>query len=128
LRRKLLSEAHVDFFRDMDSIFPEIKDYYKKRDIDQQESIYKLFERGISEGVFRKDANYPVLYQVLKIQMESLKRMEDHFPKEFTLLEVYDTITISFLRSIASVKGIEMLESVTSKYELIENRKLQSEK
>ena len=53
---------------------------------------------------------------MMSIQMESLKRMEELFPPDITLLEVYDSICISFLRGISSPKGLEILDGLLEKH------------
>ena len=53
---------------------------------------------------------------MLRIQMESLKRMEEFLPSSVTISEAYDTIITSFLRSIASEYGAKVLDETIRKY------------
>lgn len=53
---------------------------------------------------------------MFRIQMESLKRMEEFLPQDVTLNEAFDTISISFLRSIASQEGAKILERIKNSY------------
>lgn len=111
--RKVMNDVSPSFFRDMDKMYPEVKEYFKKMESSRSTGMMKLFEAGVREGVFRGDVNYRVQMHLLHLQMEALKRMEEVFPPDTTLSEVYDSINISFLRSIASPKGMEMLNKMT---------------
>ena len=48
--------------------------------------------------------------------MESLKRFEQTFPSDITLLDVYDTVCVSFVRGIASEKGMKVIDKFLSKH------------
>ncbi len=76
---------------------------------------------GIKEGVFRKDANYNVILSLLRVQMESLKRMEEFFPPDITIVEAYNWISLGFLRSIATPKGMMTLDRLTDKFNVKSN-------
>lgn len=77
-----------------------------------QTNMLKSIEEGLKQGVFRTDVNYPIILRMFRIQMESLKRMEEFLPSDVTLSEAFDTVSMSFLRSIASQKGTVILEKV----------------
>ncbi len=70
---------------------------------------------GVEQGVFRQDVNYPITLRMMSIQMESLKRMEEFFPPDVKLQDALDTIIVGFLRSIASPKGMEILDDIRKK-------------
>ena len=108
--RNLMSNLNIDFIREMNE-FAE-KNLTSKNDQKQQAilSMYNLLLRGVEEGYFRKDVNLMVQCRMLSLQMESLKRMEELFPPDITLLEVYDNISLSFLRGLCSPQGLEELD------------------
>lgn len=113
-QRDFLSKTNVDFFRDVEAHFSEAK-------INSIESkrlfldyLVAMLQKGVDQGYFRKDINLDVQCRMMHIQMESLKRMEEFFPPDITLLDAYDSVNISFLRGICSMKGLEMLDSLTS--------------
>lgn len=110
VQAQFLTDTNVNFISDMDSLYPEIKERYRCQTQRQQEETIRLFERGAREGVFMEEFNYRLLHQTLKVQLESLKRMEEIFADELSLNEIYRIIGMTFLRSIASRKGLEMLE------------------
>lgn len=114
-QRDLLSRANVDFFRDMDSHFAEVKRNSSKSKQDFISNIVEMLKKGVEQGLFRDDVNMTVQCRLMLIQMESLKRMEELFPPDITLLDAYDSVSIGFLRSIASPKGMELLDSLIKK-------------
>lgn len=111
--RDLMSNVNVDFIR-------EINQYDCKPDINSENSFRDshflhfndVLKRGVEEGYFNEDINLMVHSRMLGIQMESLKRMEELFPKDISLLEVYDSIIIGFLRGICTEKGRKELDRV----------------
>ena len=64
------------------------------------------------QGVFSKNIDLDLQIRVLLVQLESLKRMEDFFPPEITISQVFIVIGRGFLRNIVSSKGLEMLEQM----------------
>ncbi|MBP3590649.1 MAG: TetR/AcrR family transcriptional regulator [Muribaculaceae bacterium] len=110
--RNIIAKLHTDFFRDMDEAFADVKHQYEDFEDKRHKHFLEMFQRGIAEGVFRPDVNFLVQSKMLHVQMEALKRMEELFPKDLTLVDVYDSIIIGFLRSIASPKGMEILDRI----------------
>ncbi len=115
-QRNLMTKVNPSFFRDMDNAFSEIKDLYENAEEDRHRKFLDMFNLGVKDGVFREDVNYTVTSKIFKIQMESLKRMEELFPPGLTLLDVYDNIIIGLLRSIATPKGMEILDKLTATF------------
>ncbi len=110
--KNFVIEASVEFFRDMDEYAATARmkrEAYEARHI---ESFSAMLRRGIEEGVFRPDINFTFTTNIIRVQMEALKRMEDFFPPDISLEEVYDNIILGFLRSLVSRKGFDVLERV----------------
>ncbi len=111
-QRDEMSKANVDYFRDMDSLFSEARQFSSAQKKKFLENYVKVLQQGAEEGYFRKDVNFMLQCRLLWIQMESLKRMEEFFPSDITLLEAYDSICISFLRAISTPIGMLMLDKM----------------
>lgn len=107
----LLETTNVDFFKDMDSKFIDVKEVYHHNREEQKEQLLEVVKKGVEQGVILPNINFDIAYEMLIVQFESLKRQEVFFPKIFTLAEICSTISTLFLRSIATRKGIEMLEN-----------------
>lgn len=110
-----MKRLNANFFRDMDSRYKNLRSEYETSERSDLLHLTQAIRIGIRQDVFRRDVNYPVMLRLLRVQMESLKRMEEFFPPDITLVEAYDTIGTSFMRSIATPKGMEILEKVNEK-------------
>lgn len=113
LERSFVQRVDVRFFRDMQSLFPDLQKFHKSIEHKREEATLKILQRGINQGLFRPDLNYPVLMEMLRVQMESLKLAETRFPEGIHLEDILDTINTSFLRSIVTRKGLDLLEEYT---------------
>ncbi len=114
--QSVMGQASAAFFQDMDSSYARLRPVYDNQSDTWQRNMLKAIDDGIKQGVFRSDVNYPILLRMFRIQMESLKRMEEFLPQDVTLNEAFDTISISFLRSIASQEGAKILERIKNSY------------
>ena len=112
IQREFVCNVNVNFFRDMDLISPDIKEYYRQQSERTLANSQRFFAQGVEEGVLRDDVDFAVQFRILQIQMESLKRMEEHFPPEISLIRAYDAIFVGFLRGIVSEKGMKMLDEI----------------
>lgn len=111
LHRQNLYGMNVSFFRDMDRLYPELREAYRERHMESHQALQVVYAKGVEQGVFRNDVNFLIVSRMMEIQGESFKRMEELFPPEITLVEIYDTMSIGFLRSIASREGNDLLDN-----------------
>lgn len=110
LHQHFLSETDVSLLRDIDQFYPHLRNKFEEFRVRNTDSMLDAFRIGVEQGVFRKNTDYRILLTLFQIQLESLKRMEDLFPPDVTLLDAYNAISIGLLRSIATAKGIEILD------------------
>ena len=115
-QQKMISRLSKDFFVDMDSKYSQLRPEYDSGSQKWSTYIRQAIETGVKQGVFREDANYDIIIPLFRVQMESLKRIEELFPPGITIGEAYNAISLGFLRSIANRKGMEILESMSSKF------------
>ncbi|MDE6835587.1 MAG: hypothetical protein K2J03_01350, partial [Muribaculaceae bacterium] len=113
-QQKMINDVNVKFYREMDKFYPDIRRMLDGESDQWVKKIMVIINKGVEQGVFRPDVNYPVILSLKRIQMESLKRMQEVFPPNITMEEAMATINISFLRSIASPTGMEILDRLTS--------------
>lgn len=114
--QQMMSRLSARFFSDMDSKYRHLRDEYESNSRDWATHMHRAIRYGIKQGVFRKDANYEVIVPLFRVQMESLKRMEEFFPPGITLVEAYNAIGLGLLRSIATPQGMEVLDSMSDKF------------
>ena len=108
--RDLMSNVNADFIKDMEEFSNKENLISESRSSHHHLMLYDVLLRGVKEGYFREDANLKVQCRMLTIQMASLKHTEELFPKDITLLDVYDSIIYSFLRGLSTRKGLDELE------------------
>lgn len=111
--RDLVRDLNPDFYVDMDRLYKEKRKEYEKIREKRHEQMLNVFQIGVKEGMFRPDVDYPIQSRMIFIQMEALKRNEVLFPPEIPLQRVFDAIIVGFLRSIASEKGMKLLDKLT---------------
>lgn len=110
--RDVMGAVHIDFFRDLEYHFSKAKTDTDTTTKEFFAYYIDLLNKGADEGYFRKDVNFYIQCRMMLIQMEALRRMENLFPPEITLLEAYDSVNISFLRGIATRKGLDVLDEL----------------
>lgn len=108
--RDTMGNASADFIRDMEQFANQDNPISESHRRHHYQNLLDVLEQGVKEGYFRDDVNLMVQCRMFIIQMEALKRTEELFPEDITLLEVYDSIIVGFLRGISSSKGLEELE------------------
>ena len=108
--RDLMSIVSAEFIRDMEQFANRDNMISVSHRRHHYQNLYEVLQQGVKEGYFRHDVNLKVQCRMISIQMESLKRTEELFPEDITLLEVYDSIIVGFLRGISSTKGLDELE------------------
>lgn len=111
-QQKMMTSISADFYKDMDMKYKHLRANHEMKSKMWAEALSNEIRRGIEQGVFRKDVNCEIAIQLLRIQMESLKRMESLFPAHITATQLYMEIGKSFLRSIASQKGNDILDRI----------------
>jgi AcrR family transcriptional regulator len=91
-------------------------DLYRKhfQEVDPKtiRTIHDFFEKGIADGVFRKEINTELQAYLFSSQFLSLADPETMYNPGFDIKEIVATIIENFIRSIATPKGIEQLEKL----------------
>lgn len=116
--QKTMSKLSARFFRDMDDRYSHLRGDYESNSRKWSGYMENAIRLGIRQGVFRSDSNYPVIIPLFRVQMESLKRMEEFFPPGITLDEAYNAIALGLLRSIATPDGMRVLDELTEKFNI----------
>lgn len=107
---QFIHNTSVHFFEDMDEHFKHLRPTYDENNDPLINGLKAAIDQGIAQGVFRAEINYTIAIRMFSIQMEAIKRMEDYFPKEITCSEVFHAVVISFLRTIATPQGVQILD------------------
>ncbi|WP_372950570.1 TetR/AcrR family transcriptional regulator [Mariniphaga sp.] len=110
---KAMNAINPVFFRDMEKLYP--KTWTAMRKNNEKESFNlsrELLNKGIREGLFRTEINIPIVAKLFHEQMNLLAD-EKVFPRnEYNYAEVFQNLTINFMRGISTKKGIELIDSM----------------
>ena len=101
------------FFEDIKKS-PKVYDMLiKRRNRDSEETI-AFFKLGIKQGYFRDDVNFSIVNLLVREQLDLL--MNTDLCKEYSFLEVYESIMFTYLRGISTEKGARKLEEFIQEY------------
>lgn len=112
LQQQTTQKINVRFLKDMDEYYSDLRSLYENDHSQSSRDFLAAIQVGVEQGVFRDDLNYQLLSRMFRLQMESLKRMEDLLPEDIPITDALETISIGFLRSISSHKGYDLLETI----------------
>lgn len=110
---RLLGSINPVFYSDLKKFYPSVWNALHKAKVQSANEIsHHLLQRGIDEGVFRKDISIPIVSRLFHEQMNLISD-EKVFPREeFDFAEVFRNLTINFMRGISTPKGIDMIDSI----------------
>lgn len=100
--------------------FEDIKKYPKayrlmvnNRDRDSDSTI-EFFKMGVKQGIFRDDVNFAIVNLLVREQLDLL--MNTDICKEYSFLEVYESIMFTYIRGISTERGAKVLEDFIKEY------------
>lgn len=101
------------FFEDIKKYPKAYKLMTKRHDQDSEETV-NFFKEGVKQGIFRDDVNFAIINLLVREQIDVL--MNTDICKEYSFLEVYESIMFTFLRGISTEKGAHELEVFIREY------------
>ncbi|WP_372931765.1 TetR/AcrR family transcriptional regulator [Mariniphaga sediminis] len=110
---KAMNSINPVFFRDMKKFYPETWDsLHENNEKEKFELSKKLLHKGIEEGLFRPDIHVFIVAKLFHEQMNLLAD-EKIFPRdEYSFADVFQGLTINFIRGISTTKGIELIDKM----------------
>ena len=107
LRMEALRQTHPLFYVELTK-YPDVLEYLQSKDEEKRKHNMEFVERGIREGYFRTDVDYPL---VLELFDASNRYVLDHNETLGTALDrvLYNLIFV-FLRGFCTKEGIEILD------------------
>ncbi|MDL2305870.1 TetR/AcrR family transcriptional regulator [Bacteroides sp. OttesenSCG-928-D19] len=120
-------QGSIDMYQKINKrFFEDIKKYPKVHDILLQNKekdnkvVIDFMKKGVDQGLFRKDINFEIIHFLLREQMDLL--MAHKALKEFSFLEVYESIMLTYLRGISTEKGVQELDVFMAEYKKSKER------
>jgi TetR/AcrR family transcriptional regulator, cholesterol catabolism regulator len=107
----ILKSVNPLFFYDVKKYYTEIsKLTIEKNDKKYVSEIVELLNRGIKEKLFRNGINVEIVAILLNEQFRMLSDPEVFPEEKFSKAAVFENIVINFMRGIATVKGLSLIE------------------
>ncbi|MEG0037719.1 MULTISPECIES: TetR/AcrR family transcriptional regulator [Bacteroides] len=101
------------FFEDIKK-YPKVHEMMKNyRDRDSDSTI-AFFKMGVEQGIIRDDVNFAIVNLLVREQIDML--MNTDICKEYSFLEVYESIMFTYIRGISTEKGARVLEDFIVEY------------
>lgn len=109
-----------DFHNTNKRFFEDIKKYpkiyemmnnYRDRDSDSTVAFFKM---GVEQGIFRSDVNFAIVNLLVREQLDLL--MNTDVCKEYSFLEVYESIVFTYIRGISTERGARVLDDFIIEY------------
>ena len=101
------------FFEDIKK-YPKAYELMTSRHNQDSEETVNFFKEGVKQGIFRDDVNFAIINLLVREQIDVL--MNTDICKEYSFLEVYESIMFTFLRGISTEKGAHELEVFIREY------------
>jgi len=110
---KSMNAINPVFFRDMEKFYNST--WKKLKEENEKEGFMlttELLKKGIKEGLFREDINIQIVSKLFHEQINLLAN-EEIFPRdEFNYTDVFQNLTINFMRGISTQKGIDLIDKI----------------
>ena len=95
------------FFEDLQK-YPQVNQLMKNYRDKDSDSTLSFFKMGIEQGIIRGDVNFAIVNLLVREQINLL--MNTDICKEYSFLEVYESIMFTYIRGISTVQGAKVLD------------------
>jgi len=102
-----LHRTNKKFFEDIKK-YPKVYEALARHRNRNCEEAIAFFKLGIRQGYFRNDVNFAIVNMLVREQLNWL--MDTDIYKEYSFLEVYESIMFTYIRGISTEKGARELE------------------
>jgi AcrR family transcriptional regulator len=107
---KKKSLINRSFFEDIKKLYPAMWETLKQRNKPGPGSFsYKIFTKGVEEGIFNKDINIAIVDAFIHVMMDSFHG-KDTYPENTTDKDILKNIIIPYYMGISTEKGKKLIE------------------
>ena len=97
------------FYRS-ETLHPQVSRMFDDERSYQAESMKRILEQGQAEGVILQDCRCDIVGQLLSTKFDILFSLDEICTVEFTFMETFEMIFKTFIRGIATEKGLKIIE------------------
>lgn len=105
------------FFEDIKK-YPKVHEMMKNYRDRDSDSTVAFFKMGVEQGIIRDDVNFAIVNLLVREQIDLL--MNTDICKEYSFVEVYESIMFTYIRGISTEKGARVLDDFIVEYRQIE--------
>ena len=108
--RKMFQSTSVAFINDIKRLYPDIFDQHMESEKVTVNGLAGVLRKAQDEGLVIKRINPDIAAYLFVLSMRELHEKANNNKYGFKEADLFDHVFISFLRGIATTKGIEMIE------------------
>ena len=112
--RKKFQSTSVAFINDIRRLYPDIFDQHMESEKVTVNGIAGVLRQAQDEGLVIKRINPEIAAYLFVLSMRELHEKASDNKYGFKDADMFDHVFISFLRGVATIKGIEMIEYLES--------------
>lgn len=109
---ELLPHVSPAFFEDLKK-YPSVMSLLRRKRKEDFNHVVPYFNTGIEQGIFQPAVNMELFIRLLNLTTDNC--MESEVYKEYPIDEIYRAILFTFLRGIATEKGLQIIEEFIRK-------------
>ena len=110
-----MQKINKNFFYDIKKYFPEINKRHLQKREEKMEKAAQFFKEGIELGMIRNDLNVEVLSALVEEVNLLLFENNSFLLRKFSFFDIHRTLFLTFLRGIATDKGLSIIDTYTNK-------------
>lgn len=110
-------EMTIDEFRHTNRYFyedikkyPKVLEFLGEAHKENTDSALAFYRKGVEQGIFRDDVNYPIVQAMISGQMNGLM---ESLPA-YSLEEIFETLVFMHMRGISTEKGLKIVDDFLS--------------
>ncbi len=108
---KIINAINPSFFHDIKKYYPEMwQTLYEENQKRNYSISFERLQRGIKEGLFRKNIDIEIVAVLFEAQMDMLSNETVFSPEEYKFADLFKNLIVNFVRGISTPKGIELVD------------------
>lgn len=109
---EMLPHINPVFFEDLKK-YPSVMSPLRDKRVENLNHAVDYFNEGIKQGIFKPEVNMELFIRLLNLTTD--KCIESDIYKTYPITEIYRAIFFTFLRGIATDKGLQIIEEFIHK-------------
>lgn len=115
--RKMYETTSMAFINDIKRLYPDIFEHHIENEKTAIAGIASVLRQAQDEGLVIKRINPEIAAYLFSLSMREMHENPNGTKYGFKEEDMFDHVFISFLRGVATIKGIEIIEYLEKKYQ-----------